>query len=129
MYYIITLKDGKETIVRDFDKDEKMFEDIFCDKYKMSEVNKFEEIDNYDKDDICRVYQILDDNNLSGDIQPRESIKAFIIDNVENDVSVGPLLQSIEDSDADYFLFDFSGWSNTPAEPLETAEEMIESVL
>lgn len=109
MYYIITLKDGKETIVRDFDKDEKMFEDIFCDKYKMSGVNKFEEIDNYDKDDICRVYQILDDNNLSSDIQPRESIKAFIIDNVENDVSVGPLLQSIEDSDADYFLFDFSG--------------------
>ena len=58
-------------------------------------------------------------------VERRETLENYIIDRIKQCFKVAPLLASIENNTwADFFVFDVTGWSNNPAKPIYTKEEL-----
>lgn len=63
-------------------------------------------------------------------VETEQFLRDFVIDMVNRGCSVAPLLQSIEDNTvADYFAFDVTGWSNTPAKPIFDKDDLAKYLL
>lgn len=75
------------------------------------------------------VYEILCEMDLGGCLTTEETIRNYVIDMVKAKSTVAPLLESIEEENAEYFYKDFSDWSSTPAMPLYSAIDMIKAVI
>ena len=60
-------------------------------------------------------------------VESRETLENYIIDHIKQGFKVAPLLASIENNTwADLYVFDVTGWSNNPAKPIYTKEELAE---
>lgn len=58
-------------------------------------------------------------------VETQEDLRYFICSMINRDCAVAPLLQSIEDNTAaEYFEFDVTGWSNTPARPIYDKDDL-----
>lgn len=78
---------------------------------------------------LDEVYEILCEMDLGGCLTTEETIRNYVIDMVKAGCTVAPLLESIENENAEYFYKVFSNWSSTPAEPLYSAIDMIKAVV
>lgn len=78
---------------------------------------------------LDEVYEILCEMDLGGCLTTEETIRNYVIDMVKAGYTVAPLLESIENENAEYFCKDFSSWSSIPAEPLYSAIDMIKAVV
>ena len=78
---------------------------------------------------LNEVYEILCEMDLGGCLTTDETIRNYVIDMVKAGFTVAPLLESIENENAEYFYKDFNEWSNIPAEPLYSAIDMIKAVI
>lgn len=58
-------------------------------------------------------------------VETEEMIREYVMDKVAKGFRCAPLLKSIESSpDAELFAFDATGWSDKPAKPILTKEDM-----
>lgn len=96
-------------------------------KEQISAVWPIEDV--YAQATLDEVYEILCEMELSGCLTTEETIRDYVIEMVKEGCIVAPLLESIENENAEYFCKDFSGYSSTPAEPLYSAIDMIKSVV
>lgn len=78
---------------------------------------------------LDEVYEILCAMNLGGCLTTEETIRNYVIDMVKAECIVAPLLESIENENAEYFYKDFNELSNIPAMPLYSAIDMIKAVV
>lgn len=78
---------------------------------------------------LDEVYEILCETDLGGCLTTEETIRNYVIDMVKAECTVAPLLESIENENAEYFYKDFNEWSSIPAEPLYSAIDMIKAVV
>jgi hypothetical protein len=78
---------------------------------------------------LDEVYEILCEMDLGGRLTTEETIRNYVIDMVKAECTVAPLLESIENENAEYFYKDFNELSNIPAMPLYSAIDMIKSVI
>lgn len=78
---------------------------------------------------LDEVYEILCAMNLGGCLTTEETIRNYVIDMVKAECIVAPLLESIENENAEYFYKDFNELSNIPAMPLYSAIDMIKAVI
>ena len=78
---------------------------------------------------LDEVYEILCEMDLGGCLTTEETIRNYVIDMVKAECTVAPLLESIENENAEYFYKDFNEWSNIPAMPLYSAIDMIKAVV
>ena len=78
---------------------------------------------------LDEVYEILCEMDLGGCLTTEETIRSYVIDMVKAECIVAPLLESIENENAEYFYKDFNEWSNIPAMPLYSAIDMIKAVV
>lgn len=63
-------------------------------------------------------------------IHTQEMLREFVCDMIKQDIFCATLLQSIEDdTSADYFYFDMSGWSNASAKPIYNKEDVFNACL
>ena len=61
-------------------------------------------------------------------VEPRGTLEEFVVKNIKNGFRVAPLLASMENCEADYFVFDVTGFSSTPAKPIYTKRELAEAL-
>jgi hypothetical protein len=60
-------------------------------------------------------------------VETQDALRDFVVEKVGAGVFVAPLLQSIENNTAaDYFIVDLSSYSNLPAKPIYTKQELME---
>lgn len=78
---------------------------------------------------LDEVYEILCEMDLDGCLTTEETIRNYVIDMVKAECTVAPLLESIENENAEYFYKDFNELSNIPAMPLYSAIDMIKAVI
>lgn len=78
---------------------------------------------------LDEVYEILCAMDLGGCLTTEETIRNYVIDMVKAECIVAPLLESIENENAEYFYKDFNELSNIPAMPLYSAIDMIKAVI
>lgn len=78
---------------------------------------------------LDEVYKILCEMDLGGCLTTEETIRNYVIDMVKAECTVAPLLESIENENAEYFYKDFNELSNIPAMPLYSAIDMIKAVV
>lgn len=78
---------------------------------------------------LDEVYEILCETDLGGCLTTEETIRNYVIDMVKAECTVAPLLESIENENAEYFYKDFNELSNIPAMPLYSAIDMIKAVI
>lgn len=78
---------------------------------------------------LDEVYEILCEMDLGGCLTTEETIRNYVIDMVKAECTVAPLLESIENENAEYFYKDFNELSNIPAMPLYSAIDMIKVVI
>ena len=78
---------------------------------------------------LDEVYEILCEMDLGGCLTTEETIRNYVIDMVKAECIVAPLLESIENENAEYFYKDFNELSNIPAMPLYSAIDMIKAVV
>lgn len=96
-------------------------------KEKISTIWPIEDV--YAQATLDEVYEILCEMDLGGCLTTDEAIRNYVIDMVKAGSTVAPLLESIEEENAEYFYKDFSDWSSTPAMPLYSAIDMIKAVI
>lgn len=78
---------------------------------------------------LDEVYKILRGMGLGSCLTTEETIRNYVIDMVKAECIVAPLLESIENENAEYFYKDFNELSNIPAMPLYSAIDMIKAVI
>lgn len=78
---------------------------------------------------LDEVYKILCAMGLGSCLTTEETIRNYVIDMVKAECIVAPLLESIENENAEYFYKDFNELSNIPAMPLYSAIDMIKAVI
>lgn len=78
---------------------------------------------------LDEVYEVLCEMDLGGCLTTEETIRNYVIDMVKAECIVAPLLESIENENAEYFYKDFNELSNIPAMPLYSAIDMIKAVI
>ena len=78
---------------------------------------------------LNEVYAILCEMDLGGCLTTDDTIRDYVITMIKAGYTVAPLLESIENENAEYFYKDFNEWSSIPAEPLYSAIDMIKAVV
>lgn len=78
---------------------------------------------------LDEVYKILRGMGLGSCLTTEETIRNYVIDMVKAECIVAPLLESIENENAEYFYKDFNELSNIPAMPLYSAIDIIKAVI
>lgn len=78
---------------------------------------------------LDEVYEILCEMDLGGCLTTDDTIRDYVITMIKAGYTVAPLLESIENENAEYFYKDFNEWSSIPAEPLYSAIDMIKAVI
>ena len=62
-------------------------------------------------------------------VETQDSLIAFVEDNIKRGMKVTPLIASIENNAwADYYAFDVTSYSNLPAKPIYTKQELLEAL-
>ena len=75
------------------------------------------------------MYDKCDDEGWTNyNVESIELLEQYIIEHIKQGVNVAPLLASIENNRADYYAFDTRGWSNLPAKPIYTKEELAKAL-
>lgn len=104
--------------------------DIAGNEWQKEQINAICPIEDvYAQATLDDVYEILCEMDLGGCLTTDETIRNYVIDMIKAGSTVAPLLESIENENAEYFYKDFSDWSSTPAEPLYSAIDMIKAVI
>lgn len=104
--------------------------DVAGDEWPKEQINAICPIEDvYAQATLDEVYEILCEMDLGGCLTTEETIRNYVIDMIKAGSTVAPLLESIEEENAEYFYKDFSDWSSTPAMPLYSAIDMIKAVI
>ena len=107
-----------------------MIKDIAGNEWPKKQINAIWPIEDvYAQPTLDKVYEILYEMDLGGCLTTDDAIRNYVIAMVKAGDTVAPLLESIEEENAEYFYKDFSDWSSTPAEPLYSAIDMIKAVI
>lgn len=63
-------------------------------------------------------------------VETQDTLRNYVCEMVNKGNAVAPLLKSIEENTmADYFKFDVSGWSNTPAIPIYDKDDLANAII
>lgn len=104
--------------------------DVAGDEWPKEQINAICPIEDvYAQATLNEVYEILCAMGIGSCLTTDETIRNYVIDMVKARSTVAPLLESIEEENAEYFYKDFSDWSSTPAMPLYSAIDMIKAVI
>lgn len=104
--------------------------DIAGNEWPKEQINTICPIEDvYAQATLDEVYEILCEMDLGGCLTTEETIRNYVIDMVKAECTVAPLLESIENENAEYFYKDFNELSNIPAMPLYSAIDMIKAVV
>lgn len=104
--------------------------DIAGNEWQKEQINAICPIEDvYAQATLDKVYEILYEMDLGGCLTTDDTIRDYVITMIKAGYTVAPLLESIENENAEYFYKDFNEWSSIPAEPLYSAIDMIKAVV
>lgn len=105
--------------------------DIAGNEWQKEQINTFLPIEDvYAQATLDEVYKILCEMDLGDCLTTEEDVRDYVIDMVKAGCTVAPLLELIENENAEYFYKDFNYHrSSTPAKPLYSAIDMIKAVV
>lgn len=104
--------------------------DIAGNEWQKEQINAICPIEDvYAQATLDKVYEILYEMNLGGCLTTDDTIRDYVITMIKAGYTVAPLLESIENENAEYFYKDFNELSNIPAMPLYSAIDMIKAVV
>jgi len=86
---------------------------------------------NNDNMDLMDMYNKCNENGWCDyKVVTQEDLREFIKKCIDNIHYCAPLLQSVEnDTAADLFIFDYTGWSNNPAKPIYNKDELADAII